>query len=92
MAIILNLNSETSHTYFTLSSLLEDNSAVVDEAIQTILRREAFPKPYEALKDLTRTNTKITEKYISKFISNLPVSDELKAELKVISPFNFTGI
>lgn len=71
---------------------LEDNWAVVAEAIQTVLRREGFPKPYEALKDLTRTNTKITEKSISEFISNLPISDELKTELSVISPFNYTGI
>ncbi|PZX52099.1 adenylosuccinate lyase [Algoriphagus ratkowskyi] len=71
---------------------LEENWAVVAEAIQTVLRREGFPKPYEALKDLTRTNTKITEKSISEFISNLPISDELKAELSVITPFNYTGI
>ncbi|MEB2784970.1 adenylosuccinate lyase [Algoriphagus persicinus] len=71
---------------------LEENWAVVAEAIQTILRREGFPKPYEALKDLTRTNTKITEKSISEFIFNLPISDELKAELSMISPFNYTGI
>ncbi|WPR76180.1 adenylosuccinate lyase [Algoriphagus sp. NG3] len=71
---------------------LEENWAVVAEAIQTVLRREGFPKPYEALKDLTRTNTKITEKSISEFITNLPISDELKAELRVISPFNYTGI
>lgn len=71
---------------------LDDNWAVVAEAIQTVLRREGFPKPYEALKDLTRTNTKITEKSISEFISNLPITEELKAELRVITPFNFTGI
>ncbi|SFT90192.1 adenylosuccinate lyase [Algoriphagus locisalis] len=71
---------------------LEENWAVVAEAIQTVLRREGFPKPYEALKDLTRTNTKITEKSISEFIANLPISEELKAELSVISPFNYTGI
>ncbi|MGM0944472.1 MAG: adenylosuccinate lyase [Bacteroidota bacterium] len=71
---------------------LEDNWAVVAEAIQTVLRREGFPKPYEALKDLTRTNTKITEKSIAEFIDGLDVSDEVKAELKVITPFNYTGI
>ncbi|EAZ80885.1 adenylosuccinate lyase [Algoriphagus machipongonensis] len=71
---------------------LDDNWAVVAEAIQTVLRREAFPKPYEALKDLTRTNTKITETSIREFISNLPISDELKAELNQITPFNYTGI
>jgi adenylosuccinate lyase len=71
---------------------LEENWAVVAEAIQTILRREGFPKPYEALKDLTRTNSKITEESISEFISNLPISDDLKAELSAITPFNYTGI
>jgi adenylosuccinate lyase len=71
---------------------LEDNWAVVAEAIQTVLRREAFPKPYEALKDLTRTNSKITESSIKEFIANLPISDELKAELNQITPFNYTGI
>ncbi|WP_296701024.1 adenylosuccinate lyase [Algoriphagus sp.] len=71
---------------------LDDNWAVVAEAIQTVLRREAFPKPYEALKDLTRTNSKITESSIREFITNLPISDELKAELNKITPFNYTGI
>ncbi|ERM83091.1 adenylosuccinate lyase [Rhodonellum psychrophilum GCM71 = DSM 17998] len=71
---------------------LEDNWAVVAEAIQTILRREGFPKPYEALKDLTRTNEKITEISIKDFIDQLDVSDKVKLELKKISPYNFTGI
>ncbi|MDF2157209.1 adenylosuccinate lyase [Algoriphagus sp. CAU 1675] len=71
---------------------LEENWAVVAEAIQTILRREGFPKPYEALKDLTRTNEKITQKSIATFIDGLPISDVLKGELKAISPFNYTGI
>ena len=71
---------------------LENNWAVVAEAIQTVLRREAFPKPYEALKDLTRTNSKITESSIKEFIANLPISDDLKAELNQITPFNYTGI
>jgi len=71
---------------------LDDNWAVVAEAIQTVLRREAFPKPYEALKDLTRTNAKITESSIREFIMNLPISNELKAELNKITPFNYTGI
>jgi adenylosuccinate lyase len=75
-----------------LKSDLEDNWAVVAEAIQTILRREAYPKPYEALKDLTRTNTHITEKAIQEFIANLQVSDAVKAELKKITPHNYTGI
>lgn len=70
---------------------LEDNWAVVAEAIQTILRREGFPKPYEALKELTRTNEKITETSIKQFIGTLDVSDSIKAELSRISPFNFTG-
>ncbi len=71
---------------------LEDNWAVVAEAIQTILRREAYPKPYEALKDLTRTNTKITADSIAEFISGLAVTDEIKEELRKITPWNYTGI
>ncbi len=71
---------------------LEDNWAVVAEAIQTILRREGFPKPYEALKDLTRTHSKITEESISEFIEGLQVSQKLKKELRSITPFNYTGI
>ncbi len=71
---------------------LEENWAVVAEAIQTILRREGFPKPYEALRDLTRTNSKITQDSISVFVDGLPISDDLKEELKAITPFNYTGI
>ena len=71
---------------------LENNWAVVAEAIQTVLRREGYPKPYEALKELTRTNTHITKESISSFIDTLNVSDAIKAELKKISPSNFTGI
>jgi len=71
---------------------LENNWAVVAEAIQTILRREGYPKPYEALKELTRTNEKITAKSIANFIENLNVNDDIKAELKKITPFNFTGV
>ncbi|MGR7811892.1 adenylosuccinate lyase [Lacinutrix undariae] len=71
---------------------LENNWAVVAEAIQTILRREAYPNPYEALKGLTRTNTKITQASISDFINTLEVSDTIKAELKAITPSNYTGI
>ena len=70
---------------------LEDNWAVVSEAIQTILRREAYPKPYEALKALTRTSDKITAKTIQEFIETLNVSEEVKSELRVITPFNYTG-
>ncbi len=71
---------------------LDENWAVVAEAIQTILRREGFPKPYEALKDLTRKNEKITEKSIKEFIENLNISDKVKYELKAITPFNYTGV
>ena len=70
---------------------LEDNWAVVAEAIQTVLRREGFPKPYEALKDLTRKNEKITKSSMHAFIERLNVSATLKAELNKISPHNFTG-
>ena len=69
---------------------LEDNWAVVAEAIQTILRREAYPNPYEALKALTRTNSKVTQASIAEFIDTLDVSAELKEQLKQISPSNYT--
>ncbi|RXJ50147.1 adenylosuccinate lyase [Gelidibacter gilvus] len=71
---------------------LENNWAVVAEAIQTILRREAYPNPYEALKGLTRTNTTINQKSISDFINTLEVSNAIKEELKQITPSNYTGI
>jgi adenylosuccinate lyase len=71
---------------------LEANWAVVAEAIQTILRREAYPNPYEALKALTRTNTNVTQNSIAEFIDTLEISDSLKAELKAITPSNYTGI
>ncbi len=71
---------------------LENNWAVVAEAIQTILRREGYPNPYEALKGLTRTNEAITKTSISEFIDTLEVSDAIKSELKAISPSNYTGI
>ncbi|MBM3425602.1 MAG: adenylosuccinate lyase [Bacteroidetes bacterium] len=71
---------------------LEENWAVVAEAIQTILRREGFPKPYEALRDLTRTNAKITQASLAEFIEGLPISAELKTELKAITPFTYTGL
>lgn len=70
---------------------LENNWAVVAEAIQTVLRRENYPKPYEALLALTRTNEKITGESIRFFIDGLNISDELKAELKSITPANYTG-
>jgi adenylosuccinate lyase len=71
---------------------LENNWAVVAEGIQTILRRECYPSPYEALKALTRTNTHITEQAISEFIDGLEVSDKVKAELHALSPQSYTGI
>jgi adenylosuccinate lyase len=71
---------------------LNENWAVVAEAIQTILRRENFENPYEALKGLTRTNSKIDEESISSFIESLEVSDAIKKELKAITPSNYTGI
>ena len=71
---------------------LEKNWAVVAEAIQTILRREAYPNPYEALKDLTRTNSVINKEAIHNFIQTLNVSDEIKSELMQISPSNYLGI
>lgn len=71
---------------------LENTWAVVAEAIQTILRREAYPHPYEALKALTRTNEKMTEETIHAFVQTLNVSDSVKAELMSITPYNYTGI
>lgn len=65
---------------------------MVAEAIQTILRREGYPKPYEALKDLTRTNKAITQKDIKKFITGLKVNAKVKAELLKITPQNYTGV
>ena len=70
---------------------LENNWAVVAEAVQTILRREGYPKPYEALKDLTRTNTHITQESMHSFINGLNVSDAVKKELLQITPQNFVG-
>lgn len=74
-----------------ISGDLEANWAVVAEAIQTILRREGYPKPYEALKSLTRTNEEITEKSIKVFIETLDVSEVVKQELSAITPFNYVG-
>ena len=71
---------------------LDDNWAVVAEAIQTILRKEGYPKPYEALKELTRTNSVIEKATLAVFIEGLDISDDLKDYLKDISPFNYTGI
>jgi adenylosuccinate lyase len=75
-----------------ISADLEANWAVVAEAIQTILRREGYPKPYEALKGLTRTNKAINQLSIAAFIDTLAVSNELKEDLKKINPSNYTGI
>ena len=75
-----------------ISEDLDNTWAVVAEAIQTILRREAYPHPYEALKALTRTNKKMTEETIHDFVKGLNVSDSVKAELMAITPHNYTGI
>lgn len=82
----LELNKDAIHAD------LEENWAVVAEGIQTVLRREAYPQPYEALKALTRTNAHITETTIKAFIDELDVSEEVKNELRQITPFNYTGI
>jgi adenylosuccinate lyase len=71
---------------------LEDNWAVVAEGIQTILRREGYPKPYEALKSLTRGQEKISEGMIRRFVQELDVSENVKAELLAVTPFNYTGL
>ena len=83
MTILLN---ETK-----LKSDLEANWAVVAEGIQTILRREGFPKPYEALKDLTRQNSVIDANSIAQFIDGLVVNDSVKAELNALTPWGYTG-
>jgi adenylosuccinate lyase len=71
---------------------LNENWAVVAEAIQTILRREGYPNPYEALKELTRGKSKVTQEDIASFIDTLQLSEPVKKELKVISPANYTGM
>jgi adenylosuccinate lyase len=71
---------------------LENNWAVVAEAIQTVLRRAGYANPYEALKELTRKNEKITKEGIHQFIDDLDISTTLKNDLKKISPFNYTGV
>jgi adenylosuccinate lyase len=75
-----------------LNEDLENNWAIVAEAIQTILRRENYPEPYEALKQLTRGKNSISQKDIQNFIDQLDVSDEVKAELHTISPQTYTGV
>jgi adenylosuccinate lyase len=74
-----------------IKSDLENNWVVVAEALQTILRREGFPKPYEALLEFTRTNEKITAEAIRQFIDSLDISDAIKDEMKAVTPFNYTG-
>ena len=71
---------------------LQNNWAVVAEAIQTILRREGYPEPYEALKTLTRTHAVITQKTIAEFVESLDLSQSVKDELLNITPENYTGI
>jgi adenylosuccinate lyase len=71
---------------------LENNWVVIAEAIQTILRKERYPNPYEALKELTRNNQKVTQESFSAFIDGLEVSEKLKSQLKAITPFNYTGV
>ena len=84
--VLLELNPEA------INKDLEDNWAVIAEAVQTVLRKEGHPNPYEALKKLTRKNEKITKESFVKFIDGLNVSDALKKRLKKITPFNYTGI
>jgi adenylosuccinate lyase len=76
----------------TIKHDLDNNWSIIAEAIQTILRREGYPKPYEALKDLTRTHRKITKESIHSFIDKLEIGDKVKKELKKISPGNYTGV
>mgnify|MGYP002362900112 FL=1 len=84
--------SKVSVNAAAIEADLGENWAVVAEAIQTILRREAYPNPYEALKALTRTGEKINPTTIANFIDGLDVSDELKGELRLITPYNYTGV
>ncbi|NNE54632.1 MAG: adenylosuccinate lyase, partial [Flavobacteriales bacterium] len=75
-----------------LNEDLDNNWAVAAEAIQTILRRESYPNPYEALRDFTRTNVVITQEALQEFIDTLNVSDAIKEELRAITPHNYTGV
>lgn len=75
-----------------ISRDLKNHWIVISEAIQTILRREGYPKPYETLKELTRTNEKLDQKAIHHFIDSLNIKDAVKEELKKITPFNYTGV
>jgi adenylosuccinate lyase len=78
--------------YGKIEEDLENNWAVVSEAIQTILRRENYPQPYEALKELTRGNHKIDKIAIHAFIDSLKINETIKKELKKITPHNYTGV
>ena len=71
---------------------IEDNWIIISEAIQTILRREGFEDPYELMKDLTRKNIKLDKNSMHEFIDNLKINNEIKLELKKITPYNYTGI
>ena len=71
---------------------LDDHWVVVAEAFQTVLRREGYEKPYEALKEFSRTNAKLDQAAMADFIDGLDVSDAVKAEMKMITPFNYTGV
>jgi len=84
--------TKTELNNYALEADLENNWAVVAEAIQTILRRENYPKPYEALKELTRGKSQITQQTIHDFIQTLTVADHVKAELMRITPHNYLGI
>lgn len=84
--IKLELNQEA------INQDLENNWVVIAEAIQTILRKERYPNPYEALKELTRNNKKVTQESFNAFIDGLDVSEKLKTQLKAITPFNYTGV
>ena len=84
--------SEVTQILSDFAEDLEKNWAVVAEAIQTILRREGYPNPYEALKGLTRTNLVINKEVIHDFINTLEVSDAIKSELMKITPSNYSGI
>jgi adenylosuccinate lyase len=75
-----------------IDSDLNENWAVIAEAIQTVLRREGYPNPYEVLKELTRINSEINKKTIHEFIDSLEIENKIKNELKKISPSNYTGI
>jgi adenylosuccinate lyase len=75
-----------------LDADLDDNWAVIAEAIQTVLRKEGYPNPYEALKSLTRKNEKVTQERLAEFIDILKIKPDVKTKLKAITPFNYTGI